>query len=81
MAQNEEVKEELEGIVNGLQDYLGDVQRRADSQRQDMDRLVREREELLAHIEHLQHDASRLPQAQAELSQLHQVGAMLCCHH
>ena len=76
-AQNDEIREELEAIIGGLQDYLGDVQHKADHQKQAMDHLVREREELLQRLASAMEEANRLPDTEAELSRLQEVGVKI----
>lgn len=71
--QNDEIKEELEGIIGGLQTYLSDIQHKADGQREECDGLIRDREELAQRVHDLEKDKGRMEQQAGELSLLKQV--------
>ena len=73
MQQNEEMKQELQEIINNMQQYVADVQGRADKQKQEYSALLREREELLQRMQDLEEDAEKMAAQERELSLLHQV--------
>ena len=71
--QNTEMKEELEGIISGLQTYLSEVQQKAELQRERCDQLTVEREEL-AQVLHDTEQEVKLMRAKAiEIPKLKQV--------
>ena len=72
-AQNDEIKEELEEIISGLQSYLSHVRQKAQKETVDYNRLLRDREELLHTLADLEKDREELRKTEAELSLWKQV--------
>ena len=72
-AQNDEIKEELEEIISGLQSYLSHVRQKAQKETVDYNRLLRDREELLHTLADLEKDREQLRKTEAELSLWKQV--------
>ncbi|KAK3605923.1 hypothetical protein CHS0354_017828 [Potamilus streckersoni] len=58
--QNEELREELDGIVGGLQTYLSEVQTKGSRQQQEFQELLVEKEELQHHIRKLEEELTVL---------------------
>ena len=72
--QNDGLRSELESIISGLQQYLGDVTRRTDSQRDHYDALLRDHGELARRLEDAEKESrEREEQDAQELSQLREV--------
>ncbi|XP_070532103.1 centriolin-like isoform X2 [Ptychodera flava] len=59
-AANEELKEELEGIVESLTEYLNNVKQQALKQRDDYEDLRREKEQLMAQLHDLEAERSMI---------------------
>ena len=75
--QNDEIRDELQGIVGGLTAYLASVQERAAAESSDCDQLTRDCEELRQHVRHLE-DERELADAQAdELEEMKRVCPLL----
>ena len=72
-AQNDEIREELEEIISGLQSYLSHVRQKAQTETVDYNRLLRDREELLHTLADLEKDREELRKTEAELSLWKQV--------
>ena len=72
-AQNDEIKEELEEIISGLQSYLSHVRQKAQKETVDYNRLLRDREELLHTLADLEKDREELRRTEAEFSLWKQV--------
>ena len=73
VAHNEEMKAELEGIVDGLQTHLADVKTKADRQLEDYSALLQERAELLDKLQTQELDRDLIEHQNEQLSQLQQV--------
>ena len=67
------MKSELQTIIDGLQHYLRDVEGKADTQRQECDKLLREREELLQHMDGLERERVEMKKKTKEMGQLREV--------
>ncbi|XP_074654226.1 uncharacterized protein LOC141908208 isoform X2 [Tubulanus polymorphus] len=59
-AQNDEMKAELEGIITGLQDYLWNVRKQADIQRESYNDMLREKESLVRKLQNLEGEMSMM---------------------
>ena len=73
MARNDELREELQHIVEGLQTYLADVENRAHQQRSDVERMTQERDDMLRHLQEMEVDREAVEQQQQELELLQNV--------
>ena len=67
MARNDELREELQHIVEGLQTYLADVENRTHQQRSDVERMTQERDDMLRHLQEMEVDREAVEQQQQEL--------------
>nr|XP_006815277.1 PREDICTED: centriolin-like [Saccoglossus kowalevskii] len=59
-AANEQLKEELEGIIGGLTEYLNNVKQQATRQREDYDDLQREKDTLMEQLHQLEAEKSMM---------------------
>ena len=66
------LRQELEDIVRGLQDYLINVRQKADAQRAEFDKLLRDKERLVRKLATLEQEKSILMADADEYSQLQQ---------
>ena len=73
MARNDELREELQHIVEGLQTYLADVENRTHQQRSDVERMTQERDDMLRHLQEMEVDREAVEQQQQELELLQNV--------
>nr|CAB3232457.1 centriolin [Phallusia mammillata] len=66
------LRNELEDIVNGLQDYLLNVKQKADAQRAEFDKLLRDKEKLVRRLATLEKEKSMLAADVDDYGQLQQ---------
>ena len=69
----------MEGIIGGLQSYLGQVKRKTEKETNDYNKLIREREELLQKLADLENDKEKLKQTELEMSRLQDVSLIRLC--
>ncbi|XP_064649335.1 centriolin-like [Lineus longissimus] len=71
-AQNDELKAELEGIIAGLQDYLVNVRKQADIQKQDYNDMLRQKEALVRKLQEMEGEMTILETESSGYKQLQQ---------
>ena len=79
ISRNDELRDELQHIVSGLQSYLSDVEVRAQQQRSDVERMTQERDDLLRHLQEMEVDREFVEQQEVELKTLQEVCAHSTC--
>lgn len=59
-SQDDALRNELEGVIAGLHDYLRNVRKKADDQRQQFDQLLQDKEGLIRRLARLEEEKARL---------------------
>ena len=77
VAHNEEMKQELEGIIDGLQTYLRDVNEKATNQKREYDLLLCQQEELHEKLQDLELENQQLAANEDRVQELRQVRVLL----
>ena len=71
-SQDDALRRELEGVINGLQDYLKNVRKKSDEQREELDQLLDDKEKLIRKLADLEEEKARLEADIDDYKQLQQ---------